>query len=385
MKLSDIKIGTRYRVDCGDIKGLADNINEIGLLHPIVINENKELICGFRRLMALDELGLQDLEEDEHYRVVNLKDILLGEYSENVYRKQFTPSEAVAIWDATESYQGLRSESKQSSRRIERVAKSLGVGKNWLSEAKQVIESGNDELIDKIDSGRLAVHSAYKRVKKDERLQKMRNKAKDYNPSDDDIEVICGDFHEVCKDIPDNSIDMILTDPPYPKEYLELWKDLGTVAYRVLKPSSYCIAYSGHIWLPEVINSMLETGLEYYWIFCHSHIGGTTDLVNARKLIAEWKPILVFCKPPLDTANHRITGDMVRSPKPEKDLHEWQQSEFGSEFFISFFSEPGDLVLEPMAGAGTVPSVCKKMKRKCIAIEIEEENVEIIKGRLSSM
>ena len=36
-------------------------------------------------------------------------------------------------------------------------------------------------------------------------------------------EIITGDARELAKDIPDNSIDLIFTDPPYAKEYIPLY------------------------------------------------------------------------------------------------------------------------------------------------------------------
>jgi ParB family transcriptional regulator, chromosome partitioning protein len=52
MKISDIKIGNRFRKDLGDIQNLADSIREIGLLQPVVVNENNDLIAGQRRIEA---------------------------------------------------------------------------------------------------------------------------------------------------------------------------------------------------------------------------------------------------------------------------------------------------------------------------------------------
>ncbi|HXX97183.1 MAG TPA: ParB N-terminal domain-containing protein [Candidatus Bathyarchaeia archaeon] len=50
--IDSIKIGSRFRKDLGDIALLAENIREIGLLQPIVINQNHELISGLRRIEA---------------------------------------------------------------------------------------------------------------------------------------------------------------------------------------------------------------------------------------------------------------------------------------------------------------------------------------------
>ena len=44
--IKDIIIKERYRKEFGDIDTLADNISNVGLLQPVVINENNELIDG---------------------------------------------------------------------------------------------------------------------------------------------------------------------------------------------------------------------------------------------------------------------------------------------------------------------------------------------------
>ena len=41
--------------------------------------------------------------------------------------------------------------------------------------------------------------------------------------------------------------------------------------------------------------------------------------------------------------------------------------------------------MDPFAGSGTVPVVCKKKKRRCIAVDIEEEDVKMTQGRLMEL
>jgi len=56
---------------------------------------------------------------------IQQKDLERGEVDENIRRKNFTPSEMVAIWQAMESYQGQRilpSESDGSEQRIKRAS-----------------------------------------------------------------------------------------------------------------------------------------------------------------------------------------------------------------------------------------------------------------------
>ncbi len=98
-----IKIGKRHRKDRGDIAALARDIDQRGLLHPIVIDRDDKLIAGARRLEAW---GLSIFHgQPIPCHIVPLEDIIAGEWAENdpLLRKDFTPSEAVDIKRAIEA------------------------------------------------------------------------------------------------------------------------------------------------------------------------------------------------------------------------------------------------------------------------------------------
>jgi ParB family chromosome partitioning protein len=57
MPIPAIKIGKRHRRDMGDIEALAESIEDIGLLHPITVDERCHLRAGARRLAACKQLG----------------------------------------------------------------------------------------------------------------------------------------------------------------------------------------------------------------------------------------------------------------------------------------------------------------------------------------
>jgi hypothetical protein len=96
--IANIVVGTRHRRDMGAIAGLAASMAEFGLLHPIVIRPDGVLIAGERRLKAAKQLGWTDIP----VTVVDLKAVARGEFAENIARKDFTLSEAVAIKRALE-------------------------------------------------------------------------------------------------------------------------------------------------------------------------------------------------------------------------------------------------------------------------------------------
>jgi len=98
ISIDAIDVGKRHRRAMGDIAALAQNIDEVGLLHPVVITPSGTLIAGERRLAACKSLGWAEVPAT----VIDIDKIARGEYAENFFRKQFTPSEWADIADALE-------------------------------------------------------------------------------------------------------------------------------------------------------------------------------------------------------------------------------------------------------------------------------------------
>ena len=167
-KIDQIVIGNRARQDFGDIDGLVESIKSVGLLQPIVITlKNSEiwLIDGHRRILAFQKLGLKEIP------AVYLRldaESLQSEYDANMVRKQFVPSEAVALaekiktWLSTKAIMGslnkggnLPPDTKDEKTR-DKVAKSVGMSYKTLEKAKVVVESAaenpeNADLVEKMD------------------------------------------------------------------------------------------------------------------------------------------------------------------------------------------------------------------------------------------
>lgn len=76
--------------------------------------------------------------------------------------------------------------------------------------------------------------------------------------------IVTGDARELGKGIPDNSVDLIFTDPPYLKEYLYLYEWLAEFSARVLKPEGFLMAYTGGYWKDKVMGPFSQH-LEYFY------------------------------------------------------------------------------------------------------------------------
>jgi ParB family transcriptional regulator, chromosome partitioning protein len=88
---------TRIRKDIGDLKALETSIGEVGLINPILIDENKNLVSGYRRLSACKNLGWKEIEATVlTFKGDQLKK-LEAEVAENVFRTDFTPEEIQSV------------------------------------------------------------------------------------------------------------------------------------------------------------------------------------------------------------------------------------------------------------------------------------------------
>lgn len=206
------------------------------------------------------------------------------------------------------------------------------------------------------------------------RLAKKIQRSKTITVEQNKLDIRLGDFREA--DIKNNSIDFIVSDLPYPVEYIDLFGDLAEKAAKWLKPGGFIAFYSGEINLQEVFAQI--KGLEYYWTFCLYH-EGQTQLVHPRNVICRWKPILIFQKPPFRKLED-TRQDYLISKQPEKSGHDWQQSESGVEGLIEAFSQEGDTVLDPTCGTGTFVRVAHRMNRNAIGYEIDETTYKVAKS-----
>ena len=147
MDSDSIVVGDRHRKDLGDVKRLAASISAVGLLHPIVVTPDGTLIAGERRLAAVKLLGWNEVPAT----VVDLDSIVHGEAAENFERKDFTPTEAVAIKRAIEPAEREAAKERQGTRtdRLpgklpqgrarDRVAHFTGYGERTLDKADEIV------------------------------------------------------------------------------------------------------------------------------------------------------------------------------------------------------------------------------------------------------
>lgn len=192
--------------------------------------------------------------------------------------------------------------------------------------------------------------------------------------------ILTGDFADIGPTLADESIDTIITDPPYPKEFLPVYKTLAVQAARLLKPGGSLIVMCGQSYLPEILKMMTDH-LAYYWTFSYQTPGGQSPQIWKAKINTFWKPLLWFVKGDYKGDWH---GDVIKSDVNDNDKrhHHWGQSESGMKRIVENFTTDGDTVLDPFVGGGTTGVASIVLGRKFIGIDLDKDNVQTTKDRI---
>jgi DNA modification methylase len=291
VQISKIKVENRYRKDMGNLDSLAKSIKENGLLQPIGITKKYDLIFGERRLRAIRDL----LKKTSILcRVIDLDNLIVAENDENEIRKDFTPSEKVAIGKEIERMLGNR-QGQRSDKHVEKIpyveigktrdiaAKKAGFANDkTYRQAKSVVNAGSVKLIQAMDEAKVSISAAsilsgiskkkqnavisldkkaILRVAKEIKQKNLQDKIeffkkklqlpaqKEVNNWGKKLVIFHGDAVNELKKIPSNSVDLIFSDPPYPcinREYgnysesswLLMMKKVLQESKRILKNNS---------------------------------------------------------------------------------------------------------------------------------------------------
>lgn len=183
--------------------------------------------------------------------------------------------------------------------------------------------------------------------------------------------------------IADNSIDMIFTDPPYPKEYLPCYQWLVSEAARILKPGGFVFAMAGQYWLDQIYTMFwLEKQLSYFW--CYTLYGaGDAPKIWPRNTVANSKSLLAYYKVPAPKGPR--LGNVLSQYVGRKDkrFHHWGQCVDTARYYIDCFSWPGDLICDPFIGGGTTAVACELLGRRWIGCDVDRSALLTSKQRLA--
>jgi len=409
--LTSVIVGSRFREKFEDIDKLAESISKYGLIEPIVIDENNELIAGERRYKAHQLLRLEEIEV-KYMKDLNELEKKEVELEENIQRKAFTWQEEVAAKDQLhklkqELHGGAIKGHETAGWKLRDTAAALGESAGTVSMDIQLargIKAFPYLMKEKNKS------MAYKKLKKhqtrilhEELARRLESKGITSHPN-----IINGDCVEEMGKMQSESVDLILTDPPYgidvekahtygrmtvketrfndgDFETFDLLDKAIAQMFRVLKNDRHAYLFCGIDKVPALIGLLEKHGFSTHHLpliwdkgsgsypsqqtsFVHSYEAFIHAQKGRRKLNGSPRDIFPIKRVPAGCKIHP-------TEKPTELLRD----------LIGYSSFPGEHVLDPFSGSGATLIAAKETNRRAIGIELDKGYFDGICKRLGNL
>ena len=216
---------------------------------------------------------------------------------------------------------------------------------------------------------------------------------------------------EFMKALGNESIDLIVTDPPYKitargnagnsggmmQKKLSMQgkifkhNDIKPIDYipefyRLLKDGSHCYIMTNHVNLQEMLNVATECGFH----FIKSLVWNKGNKIMGRFYMSQFEYILFFRKGKGKKINKCGTADILNVPNKKtkdengKNLHDTEKPVELMKILVENSSQVGELVLDPFVGVGATAIACKELDRQYIGVELDEHYYNIAVNRIDN-
>lgn len=213
------------------------------------------------------------------------------------------------------------------------------------------------------------------------------------------IDLRLGNCLEVMKTLPDNSVDAIVTDPPYGMNYqssrrtatkkfnkiindknIEWFYNFIIDSYRVLKNNSHIYIFCNEYNVSNFRDLQQKAGFNnkrtLIWVK-NNHTSGDLhgDYANKTEFIN-------FAQKGRRLLNGKRDVNVLNFNRVSKLQHPTQKPLDLIEFLITKSTKDGETILDPFMGSGTTGVACKNLNRNFIGIELDSTYFEIAKSRM---
>lgn len=194
--------------------------------------------------------------------------------------------------------------------------------------------------------------------------------------------ILHGDCITLMQRLPTESVDFILTDPPYLVRYRDrhgrtvandnngVWlKPAFAEMYRVLKPGKFAISFYGWNEVDKFMDAWRTAGFRIagHLVFCKPYAS------SRRYLKHHHEQAYLLVKGEASCPIGRIS-DVLPWDYTGNRHHPTQKPLRPLESLIKAFSKPGDLVLDPFCGSGSSLVAAKRGGRDFLGIELDEKH-----------
>lgn len=223
------------------------------------------------------------------------------------------------------------------------------------------------------------------------------------------VKIFNEDTIKIMKQMDDESVDLIITDPPYkttsrggtgnsggmckkkefssgkvfkhndikPQEYIPEF-------YRVLKEETHCYIMTNHVNLYEILTVAQDCGFH----FIKSLVWNKGNKIMGQAYMSQFEYILFFRKGKFKKINKCGTADILDIPNKKqkgedgKNLHDTEKPVELMRVLIENSSNENDIVFEPFMGIGATVVASLELNRRCIGVELDEKYFKIAQQRI---
>jgi len=398
VKVDDIKIkNERFREDYGEIEELAVSIQRYGLLHPIVVDGELNLIAGERRLKAHKLLGLAEIEVKPVKDASTLEKREM-EIEENLRRKDFTWTEEVRAKDEVDKIKrelyGSAVKGHGGGWSIRDTADSLDVSIGTVSRdlrlAKALVEFPELQK----EKTKEAAWKKYQKMRERDVVGKLADKVK---VNIDTKCLVNGDSKVELKKLATGSVDLVLTDPPFAialdkgfksadawagKVYDdELQHVLNTIdlvvreCYRVLKEDRHMYLFFAIQHYDYVCKMLTDAGFNVGLVPCVWHKTGGGGAGGSEYSYASNYEMCFLAMKGRRPLNKLGQSNVFTEPRvaPQRKIHPTQKPHSLLRRMIEQSSQAGELVIDPFAGSASTIISAFEVKRQAWGCELDKE------------
>lgn len=226
------------------------------------------------------------------------------------------------------------------------------------------------------------------------------------------IKIYNKDYKEILSGLPDEYVDLIVTDPPYKvtargnagtsggmmQKKLSMQgkifkhNDVKPIDYipefyRILKDGSHCYIMTNHVNLQEMLNVATECGFK----FIKSLVWNKGNKIMGQYYMSQFEYILFFRKGKGKKINKCGTADILNIPNKKtkgndgKNIHDTEKPIELMRILVENSSQEGDIVCDPFVGVGSTPLACIISNRAFIGSEIDENYFGITNDRIKDL
>jgi len=353
------------------VDAVANSIRSFGFLVPVVIDHNNVIAAGHTRLLAAKKLGLKEVP------CVRADD--LTEEQIRAFRLADNKTAELASWDFVKL--DLEMSEIQSFDMAD-----FGFPADEDEDPEPDISEGD---------GRSAP-------------EEPRAKVGDLYKLGDHY-LICGDSTDMVvidRLLGDEIPNMIYTDPPYG---MNLDTDFSTMDSKISSGGNYYD--QGHVddFSPDMINTIFSIdadeiflwGADYFaetlpdrnsgsWIVWDKRSNGSDNVAADESSDRMYGSCFELCwskkRHKRDIARIKCAGIFGMDQEPDRRRHHPTQKPVKlAAWFLSRYSQEGDIILDLFGGSGSTLLACEQLNRRCYMCELDPHYVDVIISRWESL